>query len=393
MTTNKLLDPTRDHLAQLIGFPTVSCDSNLDLIHYAQAALDDAGARTTLTYDADRRKANVFGTIGPEVNGGVVLSGHTDVVPAAGQAWDYDPFVAHDNGERIYGRGSCDMKGFIACALALAPEFAAMPLARPVHFAFTYDEETGCLGAPVMLDALREHGPKPSIAIIGEPTSMQIIEGHKGCYEYTTQIVGLEGHGSEPDKGVNAVEYGVRYVSRLIELGKRLRANAPAQSVFDPPWATVSVGHFTGGIARNIIAKECEIEWEMRPVQQGEAEFVMDEITRYVHEELLPAMQEVYPDASLVTRTIGAVGGLEPMLNRAAVELTRKLTGGNSTGVVSFGTEAGLFQEQGIATVVCGPGSIDHAHKPNEFVEHDQLGLCLDMLTRLGNHLQQQPNA
>tara|TARA_Y100001934_G_scaffold214434_1_gene254018 strand:- start:7481 stop:8653 length:1173 start_codon:yes stop_codon:yes gene_type:complete len=390
MSENKLLQPTREHLTRLIQFPTVSSDSNLDLIHYAQQVLEDAGARTTLTYDAHGRKANVFGTLGPDVDGGVVLSGHTDVVPVEGQAWDTDPFAAHDTGERTFGRGSCDMKGFIACALALAPTYAQMPLARPVHFAFTYDEETGCLGAPVMLDALREHGPQPSIAIVGEPTSMQIIEGHKGCYEYTTNIVGLEGHGSEPGKGVNAVEYGVRYVTRLMELGKQLQAKAPADSAFEPPWATISVGAMHGGIARNIIAKECAIEWEMRPVQGGEAEFVMDEITRYAEDDLLPAMQTVYPEASLVTHTIGAVGGLEPMKNAAAVELARTLTGGNSTGLVSFGTEAGLFQDAGIATVVCGPGSIEQAHKPNEYVDHSQLQQCLDMLTRLGHHLQQR---
>lgn len=369
-------------LADLIGFPTVSADSNLDLIGYAGEILEGLGARTELTYDADGNKANLFATLGPETDGGFILSGHTDVVPVEGQPWTVDPFRASIGNGNVYGRGSCDMKAFIACALAMAPKFREAALVRPVHFAFSFDEEVGCLGAPLMLEQLSRRGIRPSVCIIGEPTGMGVIEGHKGCYEYHTVFTGLEGHCSVPDRGVNAVEYAVRFISRLMEVAEELKTRAPAGSPFDPPWSTIQTGRIAGGIARNVIARHCEVDWEMRPVNRDDARYALERINRYASEELLPRMRRVCPDADLVTHVVGEVGGLEPVSESEAIRIARELTG-NDTTVVSFGTEAGLFQDMGISTVVCGPGSINQAHKPDEFVSFDQLERCLDMLDGL----------
>lgn len=369
-------------LTDLIGFPTVSADSNLDLIGYAGEILEGLGARTELTYDADGNKANLFATLGPETDGGFILSGHTDVVPVEGQPWTVDPFRASIGNGNVYGRGSCDMKAFIACALAMAPKFREAALVRPVHFAFSFDEEVGCLGAPLMLEQLSRRGIRPSVCIIGEPTGMGVIEGHKGCYEYHTVFTGLEGHCSVPDRGVNAVEYAVRFISRLMEVAEELKTRAPAGSPFDPPWSTIQTGRIAGGIARNVIARHCEVDWEMRPVNRDDARYALERINRYASEELLPRMRRVCPDADLVTHVVGEVGGLEPVSESEAIRIARELTG-NDTTVVSFGTEAGLFQDMGISTVVCGPGSINQAHKPDEFVSFDQLERCLDMLDGL----------
>ena len=377
------LETTRSLLGDLIGFPTVSVDSNLALIDFCAERLESLGARLDITRDESGAKANLFATIGPDIDGGVVLSGHTDVVPVEGQPWTSDPFQAKDTGETIIGRGSCDMKGFLAAALAMAPRFAAGGLARPLHLAFTHDEEIGCLGAGRMLEALVASGRKPKVCIIGEPTEMRIIEGHKGGHEYTTEFTGLEGHASLPDQGVNAVEYAARFIGKLLETGEALKSRAPAGSRFDPPYTTIQTGVIHGGIARNVIPRHCSIEWEMRPVSRADSDFAMNIIRRYALEELLPRMRAVSPDASIVTHVIGEIAGLEPMTDSEAVALAKALTGENACEVVSFGTEAGLFQAEGIDTVVCGPGSIEQAHRPDEFVSLDQLDQCLGMIERL----------
>lgn len=381
------LDAATSILDRLIAFPTVSSESNLDLIHFAAERLESAGARIELSHNVEKSKANLFATIGPDCDGGVILSGHTDVVPVEGQDWHSDPFVASRIGDRIHGRGSCDMKGFIACAIALAPEFASASLARPLHIALTYDEEVGCLGAQVMLDALAASGRRPSACIIGEPTDMKVIEGHKGCFEYTTRFKGLEGHGSEPDKGVNAIEYAARYLNEMLATAEDMKGRAPAGSPFSPPWTTISTGRINGGIARNVIPGFCEVEWEFRPVNQTDADHVRDRLRRYANEELLPLMQAVHPHATIDLETIAEVGGLEPMPGSEAVELARILTGGNAVDLVSFGTEAGLFQQMDIPTVVCGPGSIDQAHKPDEYVSLMQLDACIGMIGQLKSRL------
>ena len=377
------LDDTRAILADLIAFPTVSADSNLDLIEWCAGRLEALGARCEISRDATGAKANLFATIGPDVDGGVVLSGHTDVVPVAGQDWSSDPFIAVERDGLIFGRGACDMKGFLACALALAPRIAAADLKRPVHFALSYDEEVGCLGARVMLEALAASGRRPGICIIGEPTSMRVIEGHKGCCEYTTRFGGLAGHSSAPGLGVSAVEYAVRYAGRLLELREELVARTPPDSRFEPPESTVQLGGMRGGVAHNVIADHCELDWEVRPVVEADIDFVKREIGAYVAGTLLPAMRAVHPQATIETEVIAEVIGLEPMAKSEACELVAELTGSNTREVVSFGTEAGLFQTRGISTVICGPGSIGQAHKADEFVAVEQLGQCLEMIQRL----------
>ncbi len=386
MTTQ--LSDTVALLGDLIAFPTVSEVSNLDMIAYLAHRLEADGARVDIFHDEIGHKANLFATIGPDTDGGIVLSGHSDVVPVDEQDWASYPFEMTEDQGFLYGRGTCDMKGFIAAAVAMAPYFAERVRDRPVHFAFTYDEEVGCFGAQALVDSLKQKGIRPGVAIIGEPTMMRIIEGHKGCYEYTTHFHGLAGHGSSPDRGVNAVEYAARYVNRLLELKDALRARAPAGSRFDPPWTTINTGSLSGGVAHNVIASIAKLEWEMRPVQTADAQFVKDELSRYCAEELLPAMRAISPEAEITTEVIGEVDGLEPADENEAKQIMMELTGANTADVVPFGTEAGIFQQYGMSAVVCGPGSIDQAHKPDEYVSIDQLQQCVDMLGRLGDRLE-----
>ncbi len=381
------LAKTVDILRELIAFPTISADSNLALIDSIADRLENAGARVDIFRDATGRKANLFATLGPDTDGGIVLSGHTDVVPVADQDWSHDPFDMVERDGALFGRGTCDMKGFIAAVLALAPDLARHATHRPVHFAFTYDEEVGCLGAQALVDSLSDAAIRPGVAIIGEPTSMRIIEGHKGCCEYTTRFEGLAGHGSAPDKGVNAVEYAVRYVSRLLALRDDLKARTPAWSRFEPPWTTINTGVVHGGIAHNVIADHATVEWDMRPVQTSDADFVRSEMNRYVEATLLPAMRSVWPSAAITTEVIGEIDGLVPADHNEARDIVTELTGANGTDLVAFGTEAGIFQAMGMDVVVCGPGSIEQAHKADEFVALDQLAQCLSMLERLGPKL------
>ena len=376
-----------DILADLVAFPSVSADSNLDIIAYLANRLEDVGARVQVMADPSGRKANLFATLGPEVDGGIVLSGHSDVVPAEEDGWLSDPYHLREADGLLYGRGTCDMKGYIAAAVAMAPAYAAMDLRRPVHFCFTYDEEVGCLGARQLVDEAERIGVRPAVAIIGEPTEMRIIEGHKGCCEYTATFHGLEGHGSRPELGVSAVEYATRYVARLLELRADLRSRTPVGSQFEPPWSTLQIGRIEGGVAHNVIAGQCAVDWEMRPVVNADRDYVRGEIDAYCNEVLLPAMRAVHPEARIDLETIGEVAGLEPMTDNEARDIVAELTGANGTDLVAFGTEAGLFQALGMSAVVCGPGSIAQAHKANEFLSIAQLEQCLQMLEGLERKL------
>lgn len=378
---------TKQILADLIAFPSVSSDGNMDLIAYAARLLEDCGAKVDHIIAPCGTKANLFATLGPEVDGGILLSGHSDVVPVSDQQWASDPFQMVEKDGKLFGRGTCDMKGFIAATLAMAPLYAEKVTDRPVHFAFTYDEEIGCFGAQHLAEVLKERGLTPGVAIIGEPTEMRIIEGHKGCCEYTTHFHGLAGHGSLPDRGVNAVEYAARYVSKILELKDRLRAMAPADSPFEPPWTTINVGALNGGVANNVIPSNARIDWEMRPVQDGDADFVKAELARYCDEELVPQMRNVDPDAGIRLETIAEVAGLIPTEENEAKRIVSELTGANGADLVAFGTEAGIFQALGTDVVVCGPGSIEQAHKADEYLTLDQLQQCLKMLERLGDRL------
>lgn len=373
-------------LGDLVGFPTVTTDSNLDLIAYVTSRLEPLGADIRITHDETRTQANLLATIGPVTDGGVVLSGHSDVVPAEEPDWTGAPFVAMRRDQKIYGRGTVDMKGFIACALAMAPEFAESDLARPVHIAVTFGEEVGCKGAPLLIEDMLTAGMRPEAAIVGEPTEMGIVEAHKGMHEYTTEITGLEGHGSKPAQAVNAVQYGTRYITRLMELAAELETVPPDNSPYDPPHTTISVGSIHGGVAHNIVAGECVIQWEMRPVLRSDANRVLDSISTFEN-QLREEMQSVSEAAQIETRTIGAVGGLERDQDSRAVELLSDLLDKPRRTTAAFGTEAGLYQSSGIPAAVCGPGSIDVAHQPDEHISLDQLEQCLTMMKRLGESL------
>jgi len=389
-TQNNIIDQvfpeTLKILSDLIKFQTVSGTSNLKLIEYCEKKLDKLGALSFKTFHNSKQQANLFSTINGKKKldgGGIILSGHTDVVPASAKEWSSDPFVATEKNNKVYGRGSCDMKGFIACTLALAPYFASQNLKKPIHFSFTYDEETACQGAPIMIRELKKRNINCSICIVGEPTSMKAIQAHKGCYEYSTHFTGLAGHGSAPDKGVNAVEYAIRFINRLMELREELKKREPKNSVFTPPYSTLQIGRIKGGLARNVIADQCVVDWELRPVVPEDGKFVNESIETYVKNVLLPEMKKVYPKANIEKEIIGEIIGFTKEEKSDAVNLVCNLTGDNSRDVVSFGTEAGLFQEIGISTVVCGPGSIEQAHKIDEHVSFEQLKLCLKMLIDL----------
>jgi len=369
-------------LTDLIGFKTISGEDNSALIDYCDEILKQLGATSFRTYDDEKKRVNLFATLKAKNSNNkkpIILSGHTDVVPVS-KGWSSDPFTATIKDDKLYGRGSCDMKGFIACALAYAPIYSKSDLDRDIHFSFTFDEETACQGAPILIEELKKRGIKNGICIIGEPTNMKIIDAHKGCYEYTTYFKGLAGHSSAPHKGVSAVEYASRYVNKLIELREKLKERTPKDSIFDPPHSTLSIGGIFGGIAHNVIADKCHVNWETRPVVKEDAVFLNQELDKYANEILLPEMKKTFPNSSIEKDIIGEIVGFDREEKSDACELISNLTGDNSRQVVSFGTEAGLFQEIGISTVVCGPGSIEQAHKIDEFIVLDELKKCLDLL-------------
>ena len=377
---------TLEILSELIKFQTVSGTSNVKLIEYCEKKLNKLGATSFKTFDEAKRRVNLFSTISGKQKlneGGIILSGHTDVVPASAKDWSSDPFIATQKNNKVYGRGSSDMKGFIACSLALAPYFSSQSLKKPIHFSFTYDEETACQGAPIMIEELKKRNLNCSVCIVGEPTNMKAVQAHKGCYEYSTHFTGLAGHGSAPDKGVNAVEYASRFVNKLMELREELKKRKPKNSVFTPPYTTLGIGRIKGGLARNVIADQCVVDWELRPVVPEDGEFVNKNMDAYVKDILLPEMKKVYPKADIRKEIIGEIIGFNKEEDSEAINLICNLTGDNSREVVSFGTEAGLFQEIGISTVVCGPGSVEQAHTIDEYVSFDQLKRCLKMLIDL----------
>ena len=377
-----LFDNSVRILKDLIAFKTISGQDNSSLIDYCDEILKKLGATSFRTYDNEKKRVNLFATLkakNSKTKKPIILSGHTDVVPVS-KGWSTDPFTATVKGDKLYGRGACDMKGFIACALAYAPIYSKSNLDRDIHFSFTFDEETACQGAPILIEELKKRDIKNGICIIGEPTNMKIIDAHKGCYEYTTYFNGLAGHSSAPHKGVSAVEYASKYVNKLIELREKLKSRAPKDSIFDPPYSTLSIGGVFGGIAHNVIADKCHVNWETRPVVKEDGVFLNQEIDKYANEVLLPEMKKVFSNASIEKDIIGEIVGFDREDKSDACELISSLTGDNSRQVVSFGTEAGLFQEIGISTVVCGPGSIDQAHKIDEFIILDELKKCLNLL-------------
>ena len=374
-------------LTDLISFKTISGKNNGPLVDYCDDILKQNGASTFRVFDNNKERVNLFGTIKAKKTNGkksIILSGHTDVVPVS-KGWSTDPFVATIKENKLYGRGSCDMKGFIACVLAYVPILSNTSLNRDIHFSFTFDEETACIGAPLLIKELKKRNIKNGICIIGEPTKMKIIDAHKGMNEYTIHFEGLAGHSSQPHKGVNAIEYATKYINKLLELRNELVKRAPKDCIFDPPHSTLSIGGISGGIAHNVIADKCKVEWETRPVVKEDGVFVTTQIDKYVNDKLLPEMKKVFPNSNIRKEIIGEVKGFDRIDHSEACEFVSSITGDNAREVVSFGTEAGLFQEIGISTVVCGPGSIEQAHKIDEFIELNEIKKCLSFLEEIRN--------
>lgn len=370
-------------LEKLVSFDTTSSKSNLALIEYVQDVLKDHGVSSTLVPNEEGTKANLWATIGPEQEGGVCLSGHTDVVPVDGQPWDTDPFTLTKKGSRYYGRGTCDMKAFPATALALLPEMVAKPLARPIHFAFSYDEEVGCLGAPKMIAKIGQSLPRPSVVIIGEPTDMKVVSAHKGMWFFRTVVTGKEAHSSQTHRGVSAVMIAARLIAKLDEMAKARAAAADPDCKFEPPYSSIHVGMVQGGTAPNIISRHCEFVCDIRNLPDDFPEDIQKEYEAWIAAEILPEMHAIDPTTSVTVTTENAVVGLREDRESEAEQLVRQLMGDNDTNFVPYGTEAGQFQQAGMAAVVCGPGSIDQAHQPNEFVEESQVASCETMLRKL----------
>ena len=391
MSTEKNLQTLYENsvkiLTDLIAFKTVSGEDNNSLINYCDEILKKLGATSFKTFDEDKKRVNLFATLKAKKPNGktpIILSGHTDVVPVS-KGWSTNPFEAVIKEDKLYGRGSCDMKGFIACTLAYAPIFSKSNLDRDISFAFTFDEEASCIGAPILIKELIKRNIKNGICIIGEPTNMKIIDAHKGCYNYTTYFEGLAGHSSAPHKGVSAVEYAAKYINKLIELRQKLKERTPKESIFDPPHSTLQVGGVFGGIAHNVIADKCYVDWETRPVVKEDGIFLNNELDKYANEVLLPEMKKAFPNSSIKKEIIGEIIGFDRVKNSEACEFVSSITGDNSREVVSFGTEAGLFQEIGISTAVCGPGSIEQAHKVDEFIKLEEINKCLEFLDGVKN--------
>jgi acetylornithine deacetylase len=374
---------SRELLEQLIGFATVSSDSNIELIDFIRHYLAELGVESELFYNPERTKANLFATIGPRDRGGVVLAGHTDVVPVDGQAWTSKPFRLTERDGRLYGRGTADMKGFIASVLAAVPVFLKRTLKLPIHLAFSYDEEVGCLGVRSMLAELEKRPLKPRMCLIGEPTELKPVLGHKGKLAMRCQVKGAACHSAYAPNGVNAIEYAARLIGRLGEIGAQLAQPEHHDRRFDPPFSTVQTGLIKGGRALNIVPAECEFDFEVRTLPGFDAYEVANELQTFADVELLPRMRSVQPNTGIRLQPLSAYPGLVTSPDSEVARLLALLSGSTEFGTVAFGTEGGLFDQAGIPTVVCGPGSMDQGHKPDEFITLEQLTRCDEMLARL----------
>ena len=383
-----LLDTTLDLLNDLVAFDTRSSESNLKLIEYVQRYLSRHGVESSLVFDETGRKANLYATIGPKDVAGLCFSGHTDVVPAAGQPWTVPPFEMTRGSDRVFGRGTADMKGFIAAVLASVPHFVATCKDVPVHLAFSYDEEVGCRGVRGLLRELAAAPVKPLACIIGEPTSMQVAVAHKGKKAYRCCVKGLAGHSALTHLGVNAVDFAAELVTFLRRTQRDLRTKATLDHDFDPPYTTIHTGRFNGGIALNVIPDHAQVEFEIRNLPADNADAIVQTITHYADTELVGAMRETFAESDIDWEQLVDYPALS---DRAAAGWLRDLAcaaaGRDDVRTLAFGTEGGLFQSIGIPTVVCGPGSIEQGHKADEYVELEQLSKCLTFLGNLSTSL------
>ncbi len=368
-------------LAKLVAFDTTSARSNLELIGFVQDYLDGHGVAPILVPDGDGKKACLFASIG-EGDGGVGLSGHSDCVPITGQSWTSDPFALTEREGKLYGRGTCDMKGFLACVLASVSLFKSVPLTEPIHILISYDEEVGCVGVRPMIARFGQDLPRPRAVIVGEPSGMQVIDGHKCIDVFRTTVTGKEAHSSMPAIGVNAISAASRLVEEIDRIAAEV-AGAENDPHFDPPYSTVMVAMVDGGTAPNIVPRNCGILWQLRGLPGTKAKDVPARLAAFAEEKLLPGMRAITPDASVDTKTETAVPAFSAGPDSEAVSLALTLTGANRSSGVSYATEAGLFQDAGCPAVVCGPGDIEQAHTADEFVAISQIESCLEFLAKL----------
>lgn len=375
----------RQMIERLVAFDTVSRHSNLALIEFVQDYLDSFGITSTLVHNDDGHKANLYATVGPMVEGGIMLSGHTDVVPVDGQPWHSDPFTVVERDGKLYGRGTCDMKSFHAIALALLPEMKN--LKKPIHFALSYDEEVGCQGAPRMIRQIVKQLPKPQAVIIGEPTELKIVTGHKGITAVHTTVTGYEAHSSQTQRGVSAVMTAAKLINYLDEQAQKRRQYGPHADDFEPPYTSIHVGTVQGGTAVNIISRHCEFVWDIRHIPGDDPEQIIADFEQYCRQQIEPQMQAIAAKTGIHTEVSVQAPALQHEADNSAIELVKALTGQNATHRVPFATEGGQFQEAGFATVVCGPGSIDQAHQPDEFISLAQVNMGIEFIRNLIWHL------
>jgi acetylornithine deacetylase len=373
---------TEDVLGRLVAFDTTSRESNLPLIAWVEDYLDQHGVPHIRVDYEEGRKTNLYATIGPDVAEGIVLSGHTDVVPVDGQAWTSDPFIMVERDGKLYGRGTADMKGYLAACLALVPHFTGLALRKPIHFAFSCDEEVGCRGVRPLVEHLRDHVKKPAAVIVGEPTLMQVVNGHKSAVRFQTEVTGHESHSALTDRGVNAIMVAGEIIHEISRLRQELIAIGDPSGRFDPPYSTIHIGTISGGTAQNIVPKSCTFGWETRLLPGFDLDFVPQRVNALAR-TLEPAMKAVAPSAGIAIDQKNSVPGLAADDRSLAQQLALQCTHSNSTHTVSYCTEAGLFQQAGIPAVVCGPGSIEQAHKPDEFIAISELRKCEAFLKRL----------
>ncbi len=375
---------TIDLLATLVAFDTTSRNSNLALIDWAEAHLAGLGFTSERIYDPTGRKANLWATIGPAEVPGFILSGHTDVVPVDGQSWTSDPFALREENGRLYGRGACDMKGFLACCLSAAERMRDASLSRPIHLALSYDEEVGCVGARGIVERLRAKPVRPEACFVGEPSGMGVVIGHKSKRSVRVTVRGLTCHSSLAPQGVNAVEYGAKLVAEIGRIGERLAASSPQDALYDVPVSTAHVGVLQGGTALNIVPDTCSILFEFRTVAGVDPDALVAEVERYAREVLEPRMRAVDPATGIDFDVYAGFPGLDTAPDAEVVTFAKALAGRNDHAKVAYGTEAGLFQHIAeVPTVVIGPGSIDQAHKADEWIETEQLAKCEAFIDRL----------
>lgn len=370
-------------IAKFTSFDTTSRDSNLPLMHFVRDYLESLGAHVELIHDETGDKANLLARIGPDVAGGIILSGHSDTVPVDGQDWDTDPFVLTEKEGNLYGRGTVDMKGFLAICTALAPEFAKADLKEPVYFAMSYDEEVGCIGVESLIERVLELPHLPRICIVGEPSTMDVLIGHMGGYVYETVVTGRDAHSSQTEFGVSAIAAAGELIVFLNRLEEEMRERGDTTGHFPGQYTTMNIGVINGGVASNIVPAECKFEWGYRHIPGSSKREIIRRFNEYAEEVVLPPMRKKADEANIETRSVIRFDGLAPEPGTEAEKMALKCRGHETSRTDFFGTEAGLFQAAGIPTVVCGPGHISQAHRPNEHTTVEQVNLCVDFLREL----------